>query len=312
MSIQFNLNLLQNGMHFISKSLETIKNQDEDLKYSLINLHAGTQLLLKEILFQEHWSLIFSNLEKADKSKLVSGDFASVNHENLITRLKNVVGVEFDNELLEKMEWLRKERNKAEHYHFVISSDILKSNIVKLFTFLIPFINLELVEKGFLQSEDSTYLEIQEYLHSFDDYIEEKMIVIEEKLEEIELLLDCPICSQQTVEFIDESDAHCYFCDKNIENFTTQYIEMFVDTYSHIKDGGESPLYECPDCDWDTFLHLYDDQYICLSCGIRPTQDDLTTCPGPRCNERFVFRNESKMGFEASFCENCMEYFKDL
>ncbi|WP_346234889.1 hypothetical protein MKY04_18090 [Lysinibacillus telephonicus] len=44
-------------MDFILKSLKTIEKSDEELKYSLINLHAGIQLLLKKLLYYR--SIIF-------------------------------------------------------------------------------------------------------------------------------------------------------------------------------------------------------------------------------------------------------------
>lgn len=310
MDNRINLNMVENGLDFISKSIETVDKPDEDLKYSLINLHAGTQLLLKEILYQEHWSLIFQNIETSDKDKLKSGDFVSVNHDTLIKRLQKIGGIEFDEHLLDKMDWLRKERNKAEHYHFVVSADVLKSNIVKLFTYLIPFIKSELIKTGYISSEDERFLEIQEYLNEFDEYVNGRLELLQNLLKVVEVVLKCPVCNQETVEFTDETDAYCHFCDKNIENFPELYIESFVDTYSHLMDGGEDPLYECPECDLETFLCLDGYQYVCLTCGVKPTQNDLTTCTGPRCNEKFIYRRYSDDNeYEVHFCDVCMDYF---
>jgi hypothetical protein len=307
MANRINLNMVENGLNFISKSIETVDKPDEDLKYSLINLHAGTQLLLKEILYQEHWSLIFQNIETSDKEKLKSGDFVSVNHDTLIKRLQKIGGIEFDEHLLDKMDWLRKERNKAEHYHFVVSADVLKSNIVKLFTYLIPFIKSELIEAGYISSEDERFLEIQEYLNEFDEYVNGRLELLKNSLIDVGVILQCPVCNQETVEFTDETDAYCYFCDKNIENFPEQYIDSFVDTYSHVMDGGGDPLYECPECDLETFLCLDGYQYVCLTFGVKPTQDDLTTCTGPRCNGKIIYRRDEDI---ADFCGYCTDYFK--
>ena len=134
-----NLKMVDNGLDFILKSLDTIDKSDEDLKYSLLNLHAGIQLMLKEILYQKDWSLIFQKIEDADIDKLRNGDFSSVNYKMLVKRLKDECNLELDKKLSDKLNWLRKERNKAEHYQFVVSSDVLKSNIVQLLTYLIPF-----------------------------------------------------------------------------------------------------------------------------------------------------------------------------
>ncbi|MFG6497287.1 hypothetical protein P8610_18130 [Fictibacillus sp. UD] len=307
MSYRISLNLVENGLNFISKSIETIDKPDEDLKYSLINLHAGIQLLLKEMLYQEHWSLIFQNVETADKNKLKSGDFISVNQDTLIKRLQKISGIEFDEQLLEKMDWLRKERNKTEHYHFVVTADVLKSNIVKLFTYFIPFIKTEMIETGYISSDDERFYEIQDYLNEFDEYVSERLELIQSLLSNKEIILQCPICNQETIEFTDETDAFCYFCDKKIENFTEQYIDSFVDTYSHVMDGGEDPLNECPECELETFLCLDEYQYVCLTCGVKPTQDDLTTCNGPRCNGKLIYRRDEDV---ADFCGYCTDYFK--
>jgi hypothetical protein len=268
-------------------------------------------LLLKEILYREHWSLIFQNIETADKNKLKSGDFISVNHDTLIKRLQKIAGIEFEERLLEKIDWLRKERNKTEHYHFVVTTDVLKSNIVKLFTYLIPFIKSQMIEMGYIDLEDERFSEIQEYLNEFDDYVSERLELIEISLTNDGVILQCPVCNQKTVVFTDETDAFCYFCDENIENFTESYIDSFVDTYSHVMDGGESPLFECPECDLDTFICIDGHQYVCLTCGIKPTLEELTTCCGPVCNEKIVYRRYSEDdGFEANFCSICMDYFK--
>lgn len=301
--------MVENGLDFILKSLQTIDKSDEDLKYSLINLHAGIQLLLKEILYQEHWVLIFQKIENADNEKLLSGDFLSVNHDTLIKRLQNISGINFDENLLKKMDWLRKERNKTEHYQFVVTANVLKSNIVKLFTYLLPFIKSEMIDVNYIEADNERFVEIQEYLNEFDEYVRERLEMVQVDINKIELILPCPVCIQKTVEFIDEFDAFCHFCGGNIDNFREKYIDNFVDSYTHVSDGGEGPLYECPDCDMETFLCIGGNQYICLSCGARPIQDELTTCPGPRCNEKIVYRRYGdKDG--VSFCDTCMDYFE--
>lgn len=301
------LNMVDNGLDFLLKSLETIDNNDENLKYSIISLHAGIQLLLKELLFQEHWSLIFQKIEQAKKEKLISGDFISVNYETLIQRLKNIAEINLGVRLNEEMELLRKERNKIEHYHFAVTPDVLKSRIVSILTHFIPFLKAEMVEEGIIDSNDERYVQIIESLNEFEEYINERMLLLQDKLDLIDILLKCPVCYQEAVEFFDETDAFCHFCNENISSFTEGYIENFVDTYSYLRDGGENPLHECPDCGMETFICLDGYQYICLTCGIKPTQDEITTCDGPRCSGAIVYRDEDG----ASFCEYCMDYFKN-
>jgi ribosomal protein S27E len=229
--------------------------------------------MLKEILFQNDWTLIFQNLEDANEEKIRTGDFKSVNYFTLIERLKDKCSIELDKRLYDKLEWLRKERNKAENYQFVVSSDILKSNIVQLLSYLIPFLKDEMIEEGYFSSDDERFTDIKDYLHEFDAYVKERLKLIEDKVSRINVPIHCPVCSQETVEFTDETEAFCHFCSDYIDNFTDEYIYNFVDTYSAIKDGGEDPLLECPECEQDTFICLDGHQFICLSCGIKPTEE---------------------------------------
>ncbi|QHZ51844.1 hypothetical protein ERICV_02722 [Paenibacillus larvae subsp. larvae] len=307
LSKDISLQMVENGLDFIAKSVETVEKSDEDLKYSIINLHAGIQLLLKEILFQEHWSLIFQKIETADKDRLRSGDFVSVNHATLIQRLQNICEIEFEKQLLDDINWLRKERNKIEHYHLVVNLDVLKSKIVRLFSYLIPFIKTEMIEPGYITSDNERLSEIIEYLNEFDEYVKSRLQLIEDKVSKAQRVLQCPACYNETVEFVDETDAFCHFCDEQIERFTTRYIDNFIDVYSQIIDGGESPLMECPECDQETFVNLNEDQYICLTCGINLSQDDITSCDGPRCNGKLVYR---KYEDSANFCNICLDYFQ--
>lgn len=107
-----NLKMVDNGLDFILKSLDTIDKSDEDLKYSLLNLHAGIQLMLKEILYQKDWSLIFQRIEDADFEKLRTGDFSSVNYKTLIKRLKEEYDLDLDKKLSDKLRWLKKKETK--------------------------------------------------------------------------------------------------------------------------------------------------------------------------------------------------------
>jgi hypothetical protein len=220
--------MLDNGLDFILKSLETIDNEDENLKYSVINLHAGIQLLLKELLFQEHWSLIFQKIETADRKKLKSGDFVSVNHSDLIDRLQKIVGIKIEKDLLEKFDWLRKERNIAEHYQFVVSADVLMSNIAKLLTLLYPFIMTQLVETELISSDDTRFNLIRDYLYRFETYVKEKLKQIEDVINGLDMVFECPECTQRSVEFTDATSAYCHFCDENIKDFGDKYIDMFM------------------------------------------------------------------------------------
>src|SRR5690625_2604095 len=84
------IGLRDNSYDFIEKGLEAIlSNNENEYKYAILHLYSGVLLFLKDILYKEHWVLIFQDVNKADKSKLFDGTIKSVNHDTLINRLKN-------------------------------------------------------------------------------------------------------------------------------------------------------------------------------------------------------------------------------
>jgi len=104
------LNLLDNGIDYIYEAVQPIfrenfkshNNSNHSWKYSVLHLYSGIELLLKEKLKQEHWSLIFQDISSANSIKLRNGDFVSVYHEELVKRLKNISGVTLNDEPIKK------------------------------------------------------------------------------------------------------------------------------------------------------------------------------------------------------------------
>jgi hypothetical protein len=62
---------LENGLDFILRALEYLADDPtkRDLKYAVLHLHSGVELILKERLRREHWSLVFEKPEEASKEK---------------------------------------------------------------------------------------------------------------------------------------------------------------------------------------------------------------------------------------------------
>lgn len=65
------------------------------IQHIILNLANCLELLVKYRLEQEHWTLIFSDLNKAKYSDYLAGDFVSVDVKLRILRLKNVCEMEY-------------------------------------------------------------------------------------------------------------------------------------------------------------------------------------------------------------------------
>ncbi|MFT0497836.1 hypothetical protein ACMSD6_04590 [Bacteroides thetaiotaomicron] len=114
------MELLENGLDFIDNSLKPIldsKNQ-HDLKYSILHLSAGIELVLKEILKNEHWSFIFEDINKASLNKLNSGDFVSVAFETIITRVTNIAQVDIAESSLKQIRTIKKNEKQNGAFFF--------------------------------------------------------------------------------------------------------------------------------------------------------------------------------------------------
>ena len=89
------LSMLENGLDFILSGLKYIGNPTSkfDLKYAVLHLSSGIELVLKDRLRREDWTQIFVKPEQATEEKLKSGNFKSVNLYQCLERLEKHTAV---------------------------------------------------------------------------------------------------------------------------------------------------------------------------------------------------------------------------
>lgn len=94
---KFKYELFENGLDFIYSAFKYFINHKEkcDLKYSLLHLQAGFELILKSKLEKEHWAFIFNKLDQATIENYKSGNFQSIYFDECIKRLENICDIEF-------------------------------------------------------------------------------------------------------------------------------------------------------------------------------------------------------------------------
>lgn len=106
--------IVESACEFTERS---IRQFGESPKNSIINFYTGLELFLKSRLIAEHWALIFSRPEYADKAKFEAGDFASANFAGLVTRLEKIANKKIPIEAQNTFNALRQHRNKLVHFH---------------------------------------------------------------------------------------------------------------------------------------------------------------------------------------------------
>jgi hypothetical protein len=80
--------LVDNAFDFLKKALDEFEHEP---KYSAIHFYAAVELFLKARLLSEHWTLVLSKPEQADKKKFLRGDFQSVTLRQARDRLSLII-----------------------------------------------------------------------------------------------------------------------------------------------------------------------------------------------------------------------------
>jgi len=304
---EIKLDLLENGLDFVISALDPIiKPENENhLKYSILHLSAGVELILKERLRQEHWSFLFENINNANESNLNSGDFQSVNFEVTLQRLANICDVKFNDKEKRYLKELKKRRNKIEHFAFKEINVAIKSLASKVLSIILSFITKSFDEKSLTENSKKQIEILRKKIKGFTEFTSLRIAQIKTKLESVEKeyeIIKCPMCYQKT--FVLSDDFNCLFCGytDNSNNVAENYIEniLGINKYLEIKEKGYLPLEQCPDCA-DYSLVDNGEHFICFSCLNVWSREDINECSG--CGQLYI-----KEDVDYDICNGCMEY----
>ncbi len=293
--------LLENGMDFVISSVEPILNEEKGtkLKYSILHISSGLELILKECLKQEHWSLIFEDTSKAQLESLESGDFLSVNLNTTINRLKNICKVEISDKNIKYINDLKQRRNRIEHFKFEENSSSIVSLIAKILLFLLEFIDSEMESEKFSDHTKNQIWELSKQSSKFEEYIKLRLAKIKTYLEgkDPETIYKCPNCYQDAL--VVEGEIKCMFCNytDSPEKVAENYLEnvLRVSRYREISTGGEFPLYNCIDCE-NGSLVIHSGLNFCFNCKKSFDDSAFDTCQ--YCGEICSIEND--------ICSDCM------
>lgn len=326
--------MLENGLDFIldaTEQLQIYENSTEGdakrraLKYSLLHLLSGVELVMKSRLFIENWTYIFAKMEDANKEVLKNGTLKSVEYSKCIDRLKRFCDVEINNE--KAFEDLRKCRNQVEHFYTKESLAAVASKINRALTATVEFLrdnydefdepsvvdmrkeelpSLSDAEKEYIEKINSTVSLLQSH-HSDAVSFAVKRTESIRIPEELEI---CPDCNEKVLVIADENHGgkcKCYLCgyEHDAEHTACEYLERVegIEEYSTVKDGGEFPLYSCPDCGSHSFIEI-ENNYLCFSCRAEYGVDEVGFCSV--CGSLYIVDKNEDIGI----CENCWEYIK--
>lgn len=316
MNLQYTV--LENGLDFILTAINDLSIANEDttdeiaqkslIKYTLLNLSSGIELVLKYRLLQEHWTYVFADMNKARKNALQAGEFKSVDSETIIERLENLCDIKLEESDKLDLKNLRKRRNKAEHFEFdehilSVQSSIHKS-ISILIKIMVDYYNFD----EFSDEEAQLFADIKETMRTLEKHYNDAKAIAQKTLEQTGNSVNaitCPECEEKFL-LIDDG-VKCYFCEyeDSGESAAQNYIQNIIgiDEYSTVKDGGDYPLEECPECGAESFVYDCEgEKAICFDCGYLCNKDDLSACSC--CGVLFHENTEDGVGI----CSSCLDY----
>lgn len=275
-SKNFEFSLLENAMDFIHEAIVNAKKLDKySLKYSVLHLSAGFDLVIKYLLVKEHWTLIFSDLKYASKEKFISGDFKSVNSEVGLERLQQIAGYNFDDKEMKSIRKLREYRNKLEHYGMSANALAVEDCVVKILILI-----YDLIEDSKSEIYEHDEMAYTIYGHSideligFDKFIEYRMKHLSNKLkDDYVYVLKCFRCDQKSV-VVEHGKVTCLCCNDicTVEDYILQYIDYELESLAEFVYYKENQDYvlQCQVCNEKTLLKLSTSEssnYYCLTCN---------------------------------------------
>jgi hypothetical protein len=294
---QVDLSLLGNGLDYLDSAVEQLRSNPgpRQLKYAVLHLHAGVEVLLKARLVREDWSLIFPKPDKATHRDFMSGNFRSIGIPDAIIRLREDVGVDVPQPFQDNITRLTRTRNKLQHFGMRDDQLAVESLVGEVLDAIWNFMASDLRPGASPEEEglfDRTHELILGETQRIKALVEARMQRIAPDIDaNADHVLTCPDCLKFTLK-LDPENCHpcCLFCTRawvKGEEAAKDYAESVLRITWHdvIADGELSPLHFCPECSVEAFVrgaHVRHDPdkalWVCFNCGESAEEDHIDMC----------------------------------
>lgn len=306
--VKMQYSMLENGLDFIISGISHLqmaeqedaeKNiQDKELKYALLHLSSGIELVFKSRLNIEHWTYIFDDMNKASKKSYEDGSLKTVDSNTAIDRLEKMCGYSFSEKQKVHLKKLRDARNRFEHGVINNHPKAIESIINKAVEVIVDFLgknyeefiipsnfSLSEVNEGLTDKEKEYYKELTIAIKGLKSHHDDAVKLAFSRAMSItleEYLIECPECGEKLLRHADgDTKCECYYCgySDESEDVAKKYIEdvLHISEYEVGHHGGEFPLYLCPDCGCESMVKT-SNSYFCFNCGMKYKLDELRNC----------------------------------
>lgn len=304
--------LLENGLDFILSSTEYLMSgkSKSDIKYGLLHLSSGIELVFKYRLFIVNREYVFQNLKEANHQKFfLDGDFKSVDFKTCVERLKKKhCNVTFKQKDEDVFKTLRERRNKLEHFSITDSRDGLKAYLHQILSLVIDFIEREIPSENITTDDEELLDNIRANLGELQEFVTYRWNEISSDVQSFATFstpILCPSCFQKAL--VSDDGSKCLFCNYSAEadEMAQRYISdvLNINEYETVKDGGEYPQYDCPECGRDSFIRDFErDIWKCFKCAFEGNSETVGFCI--TCGTPYQLSREDEIGM----CDNCIEH----
>ena len=200
-------------MDFLASAVEHLSGDpsERDLKYALLHLASGIELVLKERLRQRDPAQLYQRPEKFDAADFAAGDFQSTNAKDTVKRLVDVAGVTISDADRTQLQLLRDKRNRVEHFGLDDTVDAVSAITARALGFALDFIAAEL-DGASLSSEAADELRgIREALPKLQAFVADRWKRITKDVSDARTaVVACSGCGEKAA--VIDDGASCRFC----------------------------------------------------------------------------------------------------
>jgi len=259
---------------------------------------------------RQDWTLVLEDPSKANQRKFEQGDFRSVSGIEAIERLKDQ-GFDIGDDDIARIRAVARIRNRLQHFGLTESVNAVEAVAANALDFVRDFINTYIYvdsDENDREILDGAMPSIQQGYGKIRHLVEVAMNRIEPALDAAEgPVVTCATCGELAL-IVEDQDRTCKFCGAswpNGEGAASDYAwhVLGLSEYEAVKDGGDMPTRECPDCWADALVsgvavrgHA-DEMWVCFACGEVREARELTECT--RCGQ--LMHDD-----EMTICADCM------
>jgi len=299
---EFRLTLLENGLDFITSGLRQLADDESPtaMKYAVLHIAGGIELVFKERLRLCDWRLLFTNPEKADERKFQSGDFFSCGWDSCLERLKENEAIEIDGPATRWLNALFQRRNRLQHFQLADSREALKSLVIRAMNVVLDFLGNHFELEELEPQEDALLEEIRGRIRQLEAFREHRRRQLEARPADNEMRIECPVCGESFL--LPDWTVRCEFCffAATCEEAATRYADDVLGLTAHYcaKEGMDYPVHECRYCENQAMVIDEEGTTICFSCGAESDGSDVRVCP-------LCGRAADPEGFVGDQCADC-------